>query len=397
MFRVIGSDIGPFEHVDIEFKKFNLVFGAIGTGKSFLFRLLVLAWMSMDIARLRSEDTTTAFARLIALDDGAVTEALTLGRDVIGFIASQAILRHGSRDGFLKLYCGDKLLIDLFVDSEGINLRVDDDIKSAIYIHIPQERPLNNIVELLYTAGRDYLDLARKYGYDIAVDFLLLRLLFERKFNPILAKFLVDLAASIGHIMEFKKSTSVIADIEGASKRRLKLFLSTIESRATLSDEIGLSIAIPSTLRVPMGVLEAGFVKVIMEGLTLFLQTEKNLKALLVIDEFAEHCDPVLTQKLLDYVVDKTMRIDNLYTVIITHNPDILTRSIRIFEELANSRPGIEKQCSIQRFIWSPEKRYVDVKTSTLERIDNVLRLSEPIEILEESFRYLEGSSMGSQ
>ncbi len=126
--------------------------------------------MSTDVASLRSEDYSTAFAGLVALDDGMVAEALRLDKTFIERIASLTLLKQGSSSGLFELYLGSTPIAKLSVHGEPMNgkyidMEIDEEmLRSLVLIHISQERPLNKIAEILRTVSREYLELVERYG-----------------------------------------------------------------------------------------------------------------------------------------------------------------------------------------------------------------------------------------
>ncbi len=397
MIKIIGENIGPFANLDLELNRLNLIFGPVGSGKTYLFRILSLINIARSFTEtgLISESIETQFSRLLLMDEGLKFEA-KLGEEFVKGQATNILLKKGSNKGKLQLIMNNremKLLISKDSKEEKKKIVFEGDLKlldDVIYIHIPQERPHSELSTYMNAMIREYLELMDRYG-DITHDMLLYKLIYDQGLNPILSAFIINIIAAIGHVMSKIKENVYEVKIEGALGRTLKIYWDRIEKRLVFKDqELNVVINMPSRLRIPFGVLEAGSIKMILDGIIYFRSLERELiPIILTIDEFGEHCDPVLVQKIIDRIFSTTFTINKLYTVIITHNPDILTRSLKLLERKVKEDKGIIKYVNIHQFMWNPEIKSVEVYTIGLDIKDGYVVPKEPIKIFDEAFTYM--------
>ena len=396
MIKIIGENIGPFTKLDLELNRLNLVFGPVGSGKTYLFRILSLIGTARDFtgSGLVSENMETQFSRLLLMDEGLKFEA-KLGEEFVKALAIDILLKKRSNKGELRLIMNNreiKLLVfkDEKEQKRGIAFKGDLELlDNLIYIHVPQERPHSELSTYMNLMAREYAELINRYG-DVTPHVLSYKLIYDHGLNPILSEFITHIAASIGHVMSKIRENVYEIKIEGALGRSLNIYWNRIEKRLIFKDpELGIVIDIPSRLRIPLGALEAGSIKIILDGILQFKSKEKLTPIILVIDEFGEHCDPVLVQKINDHVFSATFAVDNLYTVIITHNPDILTRSLKLLERKMEENKDVINYVNIHQFMWNPKTRSIEVHTTGLDIKDDYVVPKELIKIFDEAFTYM--------
>ncbi len=144
MIVVSGENIGPFKKFRLELNRYNLVFGPVGSGKSFLFRLLGLLDLVYTFThyKLTEEAPETIFSRLLLLDEGLIVES-RFSNEFVKKQVVNAILKHGESRGFLCIGVdNEELLVKLEKSGDRglISISNIELLSKLLLIHIPQER-----------------------------------------------------------------------------------------------------------------------------------------------------------------------------------------------------------------------------------------------------------------
>ncbi len=268
-------------------------------------------------------------------------------------------------------------------------------LKDILTIHIPQERSYDIISISLSKVIQEIQDFFYRYGLDASV-LIIYKLIFEDKLSPLLSGYIGSIASFLIYkklSIPYKEEPFVMEfPIKRALDRSLTLTWRVDEKRLYFKDYgTGLTIHTSSRLRIPLGALEACFIRILVDGLKAFNERKllKDKPVLLVIDEFGIHCDPVLIQRILDLVFQTTFSINNLHTVVITHNPDILTRSLKLIEKQYSRERDVLDMVSIHQFLWDRASESVRIDTFGVKSVNEIITPAKKIMVFEESFEYI--------
>ncbi len=218
------------------------------------------------------------------------------------------------------------------------------------------------------------------------------KLVYEYRLSPLLSSHIANMVAALSYTTSYRRVYESSFRVLGGLDRSITFVWSAPERRLKYIDQgTGLSIDYVSLLRIPLGSLESLSIQIILDGLRAInnLESFRDVNKLLVIDEFGIHCDPLLLQRLLDRVVSETFSLDKSYTVVITHNPDVLTRSLRLIEKEACRNKSVLDLVSIHQFLWDENTRSIVVDSFGVKYVDGMVVPSKKIKVFEESFDYL--------
>ncbi len=378
-------DLGPIAELSCELPRLTIVYGRVGTGKSYIFRLLTLLYLARPLAQLwgYGKDYVKALARLVVLEYGEYEEALSLDPSTLArWYVPNLLLRRGVSRGSYSL--GN--LISLTLAREELSLEIAEELDDYLIVYVPQERNpilMARDLENLTSRIRKLFGRWREVIPPYVQMYMVMSAELARR-NPVYINYLLHLLIAAG--LFTNEQSSVVESVEIGRGHELRL---VIERPIAISiEEVhGSEVRVydlETPLVLPQGALDYLLLALLIKALKRAHERSKDIYSVLIVDEFMTHADPLLVLKALDLVLETLSVEDRMYAVLITHNPDILSRLLNVLQHNEKLRSTLLNQVALLYLEYSPEKRGTVGYISRLQIKDGVVIPEKEIPWLEE-------------
>jgi len=401
MIKITIRDIGPIAEGELNIGKFNIVYGDTGSGKSFLMRLLYLLYISGLASSCFKGDLETIFSKFVLLDDNHPTSVLEMRENIVKTEVAKILLRSTSPKGL-----GD-LSIRCSSDRSGAYIKASHylltcSIKQLCVHYVPQERSLPCMLNRL---GYSYVNIARSIASMFQTSsasslspciFLaeFFDMVMRQNMDPVTAFFVIELVLGLAlHVIkESSKEGISTHHVSIGSESDFSLIFNLLTgSLRFLNKRLNVESSV-SSLRTPQGALEYIIIELLhrhSRDLAKVMSNtfNENVPILFIVDEIGIHCDPMLKLKLVENLIKRSLESNNLYTIVTTHDPDILSKTLQVLEK--NRDRYNVNDVKIHVLKYDENMRGYIGETIDLEPIENVIVPSKSIDILEKVAREL--------
>ncbi|RLE57829.1 MAG: hypothetical protein DRJ40_01045 [Thermoprotei archaeon] len=390
------KDIGPVSELRGELPRLTVVYGRVGSGKSYIFRILTLLHLAHQLAELWGfrkggrEDYAKALARLVMLECGHFEEAFSVDPEVLRTqYVPHFLLKRGMERGTYEVLTSGNFLARLEVLKKGMDLELGDEFSEYVIVTIPQERNPVLIQRDLETFSARLRKLYERWGTSIPIRqqaYLALTSELMRR-SPVYMHYLMNLLVATSFFLEERE----VECIELGRDHRLKLLVHDI-GEVLICDEYSTGSSyydLETPLVLPQGAIDYLLLTLLLKALRKAAREVRGIKFFLVVDEFMAHADPLLTMKALDLVLEILYSEERISIVLVTHNPDVVSRLLNILQHSKEFRERLLNQVKFLYLEYLSEKQGVVGQFSGLKLEDNVVLPEREIPWLEEYTRKL--------
>ncbi len=272
----------------------------------------------------------------------------------------------------------------------------------GLYVHyVPQERSLPCMLNRL---SYSYVNIARSIAsmFYSSSSFLssciylaeFFDMVMRQSVNPVTAFFMIELMLGLAiHVVkeslrEGASTHNVFIDFRNNFSLVFNLLTGSLKF---LNRKLNVESSL-SNLRTPQGALEYVVIELLhkySKDLAKVMSNtfDSNAPILFIVDEIGIHCDPMLKLKLVEDLVKRSLESDNLYTIVTTHDPDVLSKTLQVLEKNRDKYSVDDVKIHVLKYD-GDRKGYVG-ETIDLELDENVVVPSKSIDLLEEVAREL--------